>query len=346
MSKKFFLCLSMSFFFSSVAFTSQKSAEGGAAAQSSTEEVPASSYTFVKEYGTYSVSFERDPKKKVVAIDVSSCHLLVIRNLSEDASSVRVLSLSHLTAPLLKSSCEGGSSLERSLANILDEFEAVGGDVKTAEFLIYGGEIDSQTRSPYRRVLVSTIHEALELRLKEVAASEEETPRSSKEIGERISQPESHWQRTSRGSRRYLFSKNLLSPLWVEENMKYQPDCHKDGVDFSSHDTFDPRLDSIAKKVKFLGSINKAYYPVSGELYFQTRSLQDKLGSTSPELAETLRVMRPVDNRGVFKPNFCAVCYKTSKLRCPCGKVFYCGKDHQRADWKSHKTEHRKNKKK
>jgi hypothetical protein len=33
----------------------------------------------------------------------------------------------------------------------------------------------------------------------------------------------------------------------------------------------------------------------------------------------------------------CSVCSKAASYRCVCKSVYYCGKEHQKQDWKNHK---------
>ena len=83
--------------------------------------------------------------------------------------------------------------------------------------------------------------------------------------------------------------------------------------------------------------INSSYYPISNVLEQQTQSLQRAIMLSTESEAQTHRVVRIVDEKGVFKPNFCAICHITCQMKCPCNSVYYCSKEHQKKHWKAHK---------
>ena len=158
---------------------------------------------------------------------------------------------------------------------------------------------------------------------------------------EKIKEPSDHWQQTSsRGSRRYLFSRDLLEPLWMEEDMRYDPDYDEgtpSGAKFSFHDLFDSRLKEKMAKLKFLRDQNSSYFAISNILDAQVR-MQVTILNYSPSLPIKYRVSRAVDEKGVFKPGFCELCFKAATTNCSrCKKTFYCSREHQREDWKNHK---------
>lgn len=90
--------------------------------------------TFVAEGMTHAINFERDPHRKLAAINVSLCHVLEIVNRDEDKKRT-VMSLSHFMVPHLIYE----RNLNKSIETVIKNFVAQGGVVETAEFRIYGG---------------------------------------------------------------------------------------------------------------------------------------------------------------------------------------------------------------
>lgn len=120
----------------------------------SNQNVSSPGITFVPEFSTYSKNFEED-ESEVVAIDVSSCHLLEICNIA--SGNRTAFSLTHLTMRQLDG--KHPEILLEGLGKVLKEFEAVGGDIPTAIVRVYGGTNNEHLRNSHRLNLINALEE-------------------------------------------------------------------------------------------------------------------------------------------------------------------------------------------
>ncbi len=200
------LFLTTTLIFSSLLFAADGGGGGGGASKD--DGGGARKSVIVQEYCFYATNFNTSNVDRVLAVDVSSCNLLVIKDPNG------AFALAHLTqGQLIKNYAE--QALPGGLKIMLDSFRENGGRIEKAKFSIYGGESNPlmklATRSFLKRTLQSVLEEKFNRSLE------------SAEIEEPI---ESELTDDSSQGRRFMFSpltsgnKVLIEVKWVLENMK------------------------------------------------------------------------------------------------------------------------------
>lgn len=191
---------------------------------SQTQSTP--SITFVPEFSTYSKNFEVD-ESEVAAINVSSCHLLEICNITSGDRTA--FSLTHLTMRQLDGKYP--EILLEGLGKVLEKFEAIGGDISTAVVRIYGGTSDEKLRNSLRLNLANALEKLGVKQTKMVPKFHMTKPKHTYEI---------------------MFSKASMS--FLRANMEFADE---------SKDVFSSKEMSY---LQFRNKIDRAFFPISGQV--------------------------------------------------------------------------------
>ncbi|MDX2346625.1 MAG: hypothetical protein QNK11_07145 [Legionella sp.] len=155
--------------------------------------------TFVKEFCTFAHNFE-ESSVDVAALEVGTCHLLEITNKNEYGERT-YFSLTHFLQNQLDDETD---TLKNSIAVIFNYFEAIGGDLKTAQFTVYGGTEEESIREFQRENLMKALGQI--------------------KPGIKIIAPDNHWKANSDDLTDYIFSST--SESWRKSDMKYEDGFH------------------------------------------------------------------------------------------------------------------------
>jgi hypothetical protein len=227
-------------------YNSTKSTGESATANSRGNAVSATNpdLIFVKEFCTFAKDYRVNPTGDIASIDVSTCHVLEIRN--EGPLKQRTsLSITHFTGGQL----HYPHLLAKSMDIVIENFKAHGGDMKTAQLRILGGSYDKAERDELRENLKVAINNICpDVKIKE---------------------QDGHWMSAGDQSIDYIFPRQGLQFRKMLDR--------KD----ESKDIFSKKLDSPLKKKVFGLRLDKAYRPISAALDGQTklRSRESRAGN-------------------------------------------------------------------